>query len=355
MKKEKLESVCNRFEVLEKQLSDQDIISQQDKYQKIAKEYAQLKPICELYKEFLSKSDEKEKVKQMLKQENNPEMVELAKDEFESLSKEINSIERKIEEELIEDDPYSARNVIVEIRAGTGGDEASLFAADIFRMYDRYVSKKGLKLEILSSNPTQAGGYKEIIFSVQDKNAYKIFKHESGVHRVQRVPATESSGRIHTSAASVVVLPEAEEIDIDIDSNDLRIDVFRSSGPGGQSVNTADSAVRITHLPTNTTVRCQDERSQLKNKIKAMRILRTRLLDKAQEEQEKTKSQSRRTQIGSGDRSEKIRTYNFPQGRVTDHRINFTLYKLDGIMQGDLDELFNRLQEEELKLKKENI
>jgi len=355
MEDKKLNFIYNDFKKLEKKMSDPDVISQQDKYQKLAKEYSNLKPICELYQELLSKQREKEKIKTMLEEEENVEMVELAKKEFSILKEEIDIIKEKIEDSLIEEDPYFERNAIVEIRAGTGGNEASLFAADLFRMYDKYAAKKNFKIEVLSSNPTQAGGFKEIIFSVQGKKAYRLFKHESGVHRVQRVPVTESSGRIHTSAASVVVLPEAEDVDVDIDPNDLRVDVFRSSGPGGQSVNTADSAVRITHIPTETVVSCQDERSQLKNKNKAMRVLRTRLLDKAQEEQRWKKSQQRKMQIGTGDRSEKIRTYNFPQGRITDHRINFTLHKLDSILEGDLDELFDHIQEEERKLKKKNI
>lgn len=353
MRERKIKSIYSHFKELEKKLSKPGIISQPEIYQEIAKEYSNLKPVCELYQKFLSKQEEKEKVEAMLDKEDNPEMVELAKKELDSLTKEINKIKIDIENELIEEDPYADRNVIVEIRAGAGGEEASLFAADLFRMYDKYGVKKGFKIEVISSNPTEAGGFKEIIFSVQGKNVYKLFKHESGIHRVQRVPVTESSGRIHTSAVSVVVLPEAEEVEVDIDSKDLRIDVFRASGPGGQSVNTADSAVRITHLPTRTVVSCQDERSQLKNKIKAMRVLRTRLLDKAQMEQKKKESKQRKMQIGSGDRSEKIRTYNFPQGRVTDHRINFTLHKLDSILEGDLDQLFNRLQQEERKLKKE--
>jgi len=354
MKSEKIESIYNRFKELENMLSDPDTISRQDQYNKIAKEYSDLKPICELYQQLIGKQDEKAKIKSMLDKEDNAEMIELAKHELGGLSKDIDKIESDIQNSLIQDDPYSSRNVIVEIRAGTGGEEASLFAADLYRMYDRYASGKNFKVDVLGSRPSQTGGFKEIIFSVQGKDAYKLFKHESGVHRVQRIPVTESSGRIHTSAVSVAVLPEAEEVELDIDPKDLKIDVFRASGPGGQSVNTADSAVRVTHIPSGLVVSCQDERSQLKNKMKAFRVLRARLLDKAQEEQRSKQSKDRKMQIGSGDRSEKIRTYNFPQGRVTDHRINFSLHKLEAVLEGELDELFTRLQKEELKLKKEN-
>lgn len=355
MREEKIESIYNRFKELEEKLSNPNIISRWEKYQEVAKEYSNLKPICELYQKLLLKRKEKQKVKALLDKADDPEMIELAKKELDQLSKAMDKINNDIEDELVEEDPYSKRNVIVEIRAGTGGDEASLFAADLFRMYDKYAAKKGFKIDVLNSNPTEAGGFKEIIFSIQGKNVYKLFKHESGVHRVQRVPVTESSGRIHTSAVSVVVLPEAEKVEVNIDPKDLRIDVFRASGPGGQSVNTADSAVRITHLPTGTIVSCQDERSQLKNKNKAMRVLRARLLDKAQAKYKKEQSRERKTQIGSGDRSEKIRTYNFPQGRVTDHRINLTLHKLDTILEGELDQLIEGLQRKELNSRKKTI
>lgn len=355
MDRDKLDSILDKFKELEKKLINPEVISKKGKYRKIAKEYSDLKIIVKLYKRFKRKELERKKVKQMLKKEDDDKMVELAKDELSNLEENLKEIEHKIENELIKEDPYAARDAIVEIRAGAGGDEASLFASDLFRMYEKYATKKGYKVEVLNSNPTEAGGFKEIIFSVQGKKPYKYFKHESGVHRVQRVPETESSGRIHTSAASVVVLPEAEEVEVSIDPNNLRVDVFKSSGPGGQSVNTADSAVRITHIPTDTVVSCQDERSQHKNKEKAMRVLRTRLLDKVEKERRKKKSKKRKRYIGSGDRSEKIRTYNFPQGRVTDHRINFTSHQLENIIQGDLEELFKSLQEEEMKLKKKEI
>ncbi|MGE4357926.1 MAG: peptide chain release factor 1, partial [Candidatus Omnitrophota bacterium] len=278
--------------------------------------------------------------------------------------RELEEKKKKLEEELEtifldEEDPNIGRNIIVEIRAGTGGQEASLFVADLYKMYTRFIARCGLKYEHIDSHPTELGGFKEIIFSVQGENAYSLFKFESGVHRVQRVPVTEASGRIHTSAVSVVVMPEPEEVEVEIDPKDIRIDVYRSSGPGGQSVNTTDSAVRITHIPTNIVVTCQDERSQIKNRAKAMRVLKAKLLDLKMREKKDKIDQTRKNFIGTGDRSEKIRTYNFPQRRVTDHRINLTLYKLEDILDGDLTELIQALQkaerEEKLKYKLERI
>jgi peptide chain release factor 1 len=270
-------------------------------------------------------------------------MRELAKGELEELEPRIESLDQELRMLLIPKDPNDEKNIVLEIRAGTGGEEAALFAGDLFRMYSKYAEQKRWNVEIMSQNPIGIGGFKEIIALVEGKGVYSRLKFESGVHRVQRVPVTEASGRIHTSAVTVAVLPEAEEVDIDIDPNELRIDVYRSSGPGGQSVNTTDSAVRITHIPTGIVVSCQDEKSQHKNKAKALKILRARLLDKAQSEQRQAIAQDRKNQVGSGDRSERIRTYNFPQSRVTDHRINLTLYALDSVLEGKLDEVIEPL------------
>jgi len=329
------------------------VLSDKRKYKKIAKEHKDLSEIMELgskYKRLINQIEEDEKIKNNSK---DPELVELAKSELEELYQKKKEFENKLKLLLLPKDPHDVRNIILEIRAGTGGKEAGLFASDLYKMYLKYAERKGWRAEVLSSNPTGVGGFKEIIFLVEGNDAYGTLKYESGVHRVQRVPITEASGRIHTSAASVAVLPEAEEVEVEIDPEDLRIDVFRSSGPGGQSVNTTDSAVRITHIPTNTVVTCQDEKSQLKNKNKALKVLRARLLDKVKREQKEKIDKERKNMVKSGDRSEKIRTYNFPQGRVTDHRIGLTLYKLDNILTGDLDEFIEALnrqkREEDLK------
>jgi len=291
---------------------------------------------------------------ELIQSEEDKEMVKIAEEEFKNLKKEKEELNKIIKSELIPPDLNDEKNAIIEIRAGTGGDEAELFAADLFRMYSRFAENNGLKTEIQSSNRTPIGGIKEIIFEVKGRGAYGYLKFEGGVHRVQRIPETEKSGRIHTSAATVAVFPEAEESDIEIKSEDLRIDTFRASGHGGQSVNTTDSAVRITHLPTGTVVACQDERSQIKNKDKAMKILRSRILAKQQEDEKKSKGETRRLMVGSGDRSEKIRTYNFPQDRVTDHRIHLTLHNLPRIMDGEMDQLIEALKEEENKYKENN-
>ena len=275
------------------------------------------------------------------------EMEELIKSELETLEEKKSKVEEQLKILLIPKDPNDDRNVIMEIRAGTGGEEAALFAGDLFRMYSRYAEKQGWKAEIIDSNPTELGGFKEVIFEINGNGAYSRLKYESGVHRVQRVPSTEAGGRIHTSAATVAVLPEAQEVDLEINPNDLRIDIFRASGHGGQGVNTTDSAVRITHLPTGMVVTCQDERSQLKNKDKAMKVLRARLMEKYQEDQDRKIAQNRRSQVGSGDRSERIRTYNFPQGRITDHRINLTIHQLTNTLQGELDEIIDALAAED--------
>ncbi|HID39082.1 MAG TPA: peptide chain release factor 1, partial [Calditrichaeota bacterium] len=272
------------------------------------------------------------------------ELAELAELENEGLEEQIRDYEERLKILLLPKDPEDEKNAIMEIRAGTGGDEAAIFAGDLYRMYTKYCENRGYKIDVMSSNPSERGGFKEIIFSVEGGSVYGTLKYESGVHRVQRVPETETQGRVHTSAVSVVVLPEAEEVDVEIDPNELRIDVYRSSGPGGQSVNTTDSAVRITHLPTGLVVSCQDEKSQLKNKNKALKVLRSRLLDLALSEKNSEIAAKRKSMVGTGDRSAKIRTYNFPQGRVTDHRIGLTLYKLDRILEGEIDELIEALQ-----------
>ncbi len=348
-----LEKIEKKHKELTDLLSDREVLSNQKKYKQIAKEHKDLSEIMELgskYKRLIKQIEEDEKIKSDSKDK---ELVELAKSELEGLYPQKRDYENKLKLLLLPKDPHDVRNTILEIRAGTGGEEAGLFSADLYKMYLKYAEKRGWRIEVLSSNPTGVGGFKEIIFLVEGNAAYGTLKYESGVHRVQRVPITEASGRIHTSAASVAVLPEAEEVEIDIEPDDLRIDVFRSSGPGGQSVNTTDSAVRITHLPTNTVVTCQDEKSQLKNKTKALKVLRARLLDKAKREQKEKLDKERKNMVKSGDRSEKIRTYNFPQGRVTDHRIGLTLYKLDNILAGDIDEFVEALKrqkrEESLK------
>jgi peptide chain release factor 1 len=349
-----LEKVQERYSELTLLLSDPQVLQDPNRYKKIAKEQSELTEIVELYsqlKQVLKQMEEYEKIKSGSKDK---ELVELAEAELEESKEKKKKLEEKLKLLLIPKDPNDSKNTIVEIRAGTGGEEAALFAADLYRMYSKYSEKKGWRTEILSSNPTGLGGFKEIIFSVEGDKVYKNLKYESGVHRVQRVPKTEASGRIHTSAASVAVLPEAEEVDIEIKTEDLKIDVFRSSGPGGQSVNTTDSAVRITHLPTNTVVTCQDEKSQLKNKNKAFKVLRARLLDKALIEQEEKIARQRKSMVKTGDRSEKIRTYNFPQNRITDHRIGLTLYRLEDVLSGDMDELIASLEKEEQAEKLQN-
>ncbi|KPL03923.1 MAG: peptide chain release factor 1 [candidate division Zixibacteria bacterium SM23_73_2] len=348
-----LEKLEKKHRELTDLLSDRGILSNKNRYKQVAKEHKDLSEIMELgseYRRIIKHIEEDEKIKN---DSEDQELVELAKSELEELYPQKKEFENKLKLLLLPKDPHDVRNTIMEIRAGTGGDEAGLFAADLYKMYFKYAESKGWRTEVLSSNPTGVGGFKEIIFLVEGNLAFGTLKCESGVHRVQRVPVTEASGRIHTSAASVAVLPEAEDVDVKINPEELRIDVFRSSGPGGQSVNTTDSAVRITHLPTNTVVTCQDEKSQLKNKNKALKVLRARLLDKAKVEQREKIARERKDMVKTGDRSEKIRTYNFPQGRVTDHRIGLTLYKLDDILAGDIDEFIEALKrqrrEESLK------
>jgi peptide chain release factor 1 len=346
-------SVEDKLDKISQELSDPKVISDNRLFTKLSREHKDLTEVVSVgqkYRKLLTTIDEARKI---IADGSDAELVGLAEQELQQSETELEPIETKLKLLLLPRDPNDAKNVIVEIRAGTGGEEAGLFVADLFRMYSRYADTRGFKIDLLTSNPTGIGGLKEVIFSVSGENVYSDLKYESGVHRVQRVPATEASGRIHTSAASVAVLPEADEVDIAISPEDLRIDVFRSSGPGGQSVNTTDSAVRITHIPTGTVVSCQDEKSQLKNKNKAMKVLRARLLDHAVAEQQAKIASARRTMVGSGDRSEKIRTYNYPQNRVTDHRINLTLYKLTDILAGDLSEfiaaLHSKDQEERLK------
>ena len=351
---EKLENIQKRYTELEQALSNPDVMGNSSKFQQYAKERSELSSIMVIINDYERTIAQINGNRELIESEEDEELIELAEAELEDMQNKKDLLERELKLMLLPKDDNEGKNIIVEIRAGTGGDEAGLFAAELFRMYNRYAVIQGWKMEEISSHQTGVGGFKEVIFSMEGKDVYKHLKYESGVHRVQRVPVTESSGRIHTSAVTIAVLSEAEDVDIEIDPNDLRIDVFRSSGPGGQSVNTTDSAVRITHIPTGIVVSCQDEKSQHKNKTKAMKVLRARLLDRIQREQESQRAQERRTQIGSGDRSEKIRTYNFPQNRVTDHRIGLTLYKLESVMNGELGELTEALitadQDEKLKL-----
>jgi peptide chain release factor 1 len=338
----KTREIEERYDEIERHLGQPDVIHDQKAYRKYAKEHSMLTPIIASLREYQSVQDEIEE-NQSLLDDPDPAMRQLAREEIEILSLNLIRLEKKLKVLLIPKDPNDEKNTLLEIRAGTGGEEAALFAADLFRMYCRYAEIKGWKTEILSRNATGIGGFKEIIILVKGERVYSRLKYESGVHRVQRVPETEAQGRIHTSAVTVAVLPEAEEIDVEIDPDDLRIDVYRSSGCGGQHVNTTDSAVRITHFPTGLVVTCQDEKSQHKNKAKAMKVLRSRLLDHEQAEQQAKISEERRNMVGSGDRSERIRTYNFPQGRATDHRVGLTLYKLESILHGELDLLIDPL------------
>jgi len=340
---DRLESVVQKFQKLEEDLGNPDLLNNQKEYQQVAKERAELAPIAEKYANYKRLKEEVQENQALFEREPDPEMRELIRDEIAGLKDRLEAAENELKLMLAPKDPNDDRNVILEIRAGTGGEEAALFVADLFRMYSRYAEMRRWKVELLDSNPTGIGGFKEIIASINGKGAFSRLKFERGVHRVQRIPVTESQGRIHTSAVTVAVLPEAEEVDVFIDPNDIRVDVFRSSGPGGQSVNTTDSAVRITHIPTGLVVICQDEKSQHKNKAKALKVLRARLLDSMQREQEAKIAQDRKSQVGTGDRSERIRTYNFPQNRVSDHRINLTLYKLEVILTGMLDELIDPL------------
>jgi peptide chain release factor 1 len=355
---EKLEDVERRYESLYHLLGQTDVINRQDELQKIAKEYAELGKVVDLYRRFKKLGLEIKESQHLLEHEEDEEMKRLAKEELNRLMDEKKRVEEGLSMALLPKDPNDEKNILLEIRAGTGGEEAGLFASNLFRMYAKFAEKQGWRMEVLNRHYTGVGGFKEIIALIEGKGVYSRLKFESGVHRVQRVPVTESQGRIHTSTVTVAILPEAEEVEVQIDPNDIRIDIFRSSGPGGQSVNTTDSAVRITHLATGMVVTCQDEKSQHKNKAKALKILRARLLDRARQEKQTEISEKRRSQVGTGERSERIRTYNFPQGRVTDHRIGLTLYRLDAVLEGELNEIINALttyyQAEALKGEMEN-
>lgn len=340
---DKLSDLEKRYESLSVRLSEPDVIADPQELEKVARAHAELAPTVEAYREFRRVQEEIEATEAMLGEQLEPDFREMAKEELHTLQARADELRDQLRRSLLPRDPNDDKNIIVEIRAGAGGDEAALFAADLFRMYSRYAEERRWRVEMLSASGTELGGFKEVIFMIHGHGAYSRLKYESGVHRVQRIPETEASGRIHTSTATVAVLPEAEEVDLEIRPDELRIDVFRSGGKGGQSVNTTDSAIRITHLPTGLVVSCQDERSQLQNREKAMRVLRARLLDMKQKEQEEEVAAARRSQVGTGDRSERIRTYNFPQGRVTDHRIGLTLYRLDAVLDGDLDEAIDAL------------
>jgi peptide chain release factor 1 len=345
---EKLNKIKERFEELSKKLSSSQLAQNPNEYQKVAKEHKDLEEIV-LVGDDLTKSKKEIKENEEMLKDGDSEFIEIAKEEIEKLKIKVNSLEEKLKFLFLPKDPNDNKNVIIEIRPAAGGDESSLFTEEIFKMYSIYAQKNNWTIEILSSSSSEGGGYKEMIFRIQGNGAYSKLKYESGVHRVQRVPKTEAKGRIHTSTVTVAVLPEAEEIELEIKPEEIKVDVFRSSGPGGQSVNTTDSAVRITHIPTGLVVSCQDEKSQLKNKDKALRILRSRLLVQKEEEEQKKLGDARKLQIGTGDRSEKIRTYNFPQSRITDHRINYTTHALEKVLSGELDELINALIEENQK------
>ncbi|MFP4391540.1 MAG: peptide chain release factor 1 [Desulfohalobiaceae bacterium] len=339
---QKLDSLEEEYQDLEQQLSSPDVYQDQKRYSELAKSHADLSQIVGLYREYKQINAELEENLE-LQEDSDLEIRKLAKAEIQEQQEKLNELEQRLQELLQPQDPMDKKAVILEIRAGTGGEEAALFAADLMRMYTKYAELKGWRVELMDAHSTGSGGFKEAIASISGKDVYRRMKYESGVHRVQRVPSTESQGRVHTSAVTVAILPEAEEVDVQIDPNEIRTDVFRSSGPGGQSVNTTDSAVRLTHVPTGVVVSCQDEKSQHKNRAKAMKILRSRLLKMKQDEAKMEMDQSRREQVGSGDRSERIRTYNFPQSRITDHRVNFTTHNLESILAGDLDQLLDPL------------
>ncbi len=341
---DKLQRIAEKYKNLERELSNPEIMKDMNRYKEIMQEHAGLSEVVAAYEEYKQVIQDLEDTKKLIEDESDPGMKEMAKEERAGLEENKEAIEIRLKKLLIPKDPLDGKNIIMEIRAGTGGDEAALFAADLYRMYTKFAEQNKWKIEVMNANEIGIGGFKEISFSVSGKNVYGNLRYESGVHRVQRVPTTESGGRVHTSAVTVAVLPEAKETDIAIKTEDLKIDVFRSSGPGGQSVNTTDSAVRITHLPTGVVVTCQDEKSQIKNKAKALRVLRARLYEAEEAKKQSERAENRRNQVGSGDRSERIRTYNFPQNRVTDHRINLTLYKLENIMQGDLSEIIESLK-----------
>ena len=348
---EKLDSLLKRYEEIQRLLADNEVVSDRDRCQKLAKEFSVLEDTAAKYKEYKKIVSEIKDTRKMIEKESHSELVEMARGEIEVLEKKKKTLEIELEEAMLEEDVDAGKDIIMEIRAGTGGAEAALFAGDLFRMYSKYAARCRWKIEIMDSHIAEAGGFKEIIFSVKGKDAYKRLRYESGIHRVQRVPATESSGRIHTSAVTVAVLPEAKDVDVQINPQDLKIDTFRAGGAGGQHVNVTDSAVRITHIPTGTIVQCQNERSQHKNKAAAMKVLKARILVKLRREQQVKTASDRKNQVGTGDRSEKIRTYNFPDRRVTDHRIGLTIHKLDRVMEGEIDEVVEALLQSERKLK----
>ena len=343
---DKVQAVENKFIDLEQRISDPSVIARQDEWQKLTKEHASLAPIIETFRKYKDVSATIADDKEIIADGSDAELTAMAKEGLSELTKEQEALEEELHVLMLPKDPNDDKNVIMEIRGGAGGDEAAIFAGDLFRMYSKYIEKqKGWKASIISSNAPELGGYKEVIFSVEGDGVYGKLKYESGVHRVQRVPVTESGGRIHTSTATVAVLPEAEDVEINLNMEDVRVDYFRASGAGGQHVNKTSSAVRMTHIPSGIVVECQDERSQLENRAKAVRVLKARLLAQAEEEANAEVTEARRSQVGTGDRSERVRTYNYPQGRVTDHRINLTLYKLENIMNGDIDEFIQALAE----------
>ena len=351
---DKLDFILEKYEELSLKVSDPEIINNQPVWQKHIKEMGEMEPIVNKYKEYKKAKEDLAAAKEML-EENDEELREMAKMEISDLEPQIGTYEDELKILLLPKDPNDEKNVILEVRAGTGGDEAALFGADLLRMYMRYAERRGWKTELLEINDTGIGGVKEAVLLIKGKGAYSRLKYESGAHRVQRVPETESSGRIHTSAATIAVLPEVDDVEVEINPNDVRVDVYRASGNGGQCVNTTDSAVRLTHEPTGLVVTCQDEKSQIKNKEKAFKVLRSRLYDLMQQEQNKEIADARKSQVGSGDRSERIRTYNFPQGRVTDHRIGLTLYKLDTFIDGDIDEIVDGLIKTDQAEKMKNL
>lgn len=348
---DRLKEIAGRCAEVEDQLARPEVLRDTNRFRELTREHAQIKPIVVKYEEYRKVRKELAESEEVLKGEKDEEMREMVRAEMAVLRQRLEALDAELMMLLMPRDPGSGKNVIMEIRAGTGGEEAALFVADLFRMYSRYIDDQGWRLEFIDGNPTGIGGYKEVIFSVSGAEAYDNLRYESGVHRVQRIPSTESGGRIHTSAVTVAVLPEAEESDIVIDPNDLRIDVYRSTGHGGQSVNTTDSAVRITHIPTGMVVTCQDEKSQLKNKTKALKVLRARLFERMEQERLEKEAREKRSQVGSGDRSERIRTYNFPQSRVTDHRIGLTVHALESFLEGDLNPVIDALKRHDVEQK----
>jgi peptide chain release factor 1 len=343
MLSDRLENLEKQYHDIEERLADPEVIRAQDVYQKLMKEHAELAPLVQAFRRYKHLEKELADSQSLLKDESDEDLKAMAREDVQSLKEQMGQVEEDLKVLLLPKDPNDDKNVLLEIRAGTGGEEAALFAADLYRMYTRLAERRGWKLEVMSHSATGLGGLKELIALISGDRVYSQLKFESGTHRVQRVPETESQGRIHTSAVTVAVLPEAEDVDVQISPEELRIDVYRSSGPGGQSVNTTDSAVRITHVPTGLVVTCQDEKSQHKNKAKALKVLQARLLDLKQQEQHRQIAQERKTQVGTGDRSERIRTYNFPQGRITDHRIGLTVYRLESVLDGELDEFISGL------------